>query len=57
MPEASIAGRKAHVEDVARTGGAREGNNRLSATSAMLTWAEEHGRLTVARLRKPPAGR
>jgi hypothetical protein len=38
-------------------GGAREGDNRLSAISAMLTWAEEHGRLTVRRLRKQPAGR
>ena len=57
MPKASIAGQKADLEDAAPTGGAREGDNRLSAISAMLTWAEEHGRLTVTRLRKPPAGR
>lgn len=41
MPEASIAGQKADLEDGARTGRAREGDNRLSAISAMLTWAEE----------------
>lgn len=38
-------------EDVARASGEREGDNRLSAISAMLTWSKEHGRLTVNHLK------
>ena len=38
-------------EDVARASGERESDNRLSAISAMLTWAKEHGRLTVNHLK------
>ena len=38
-------------EDVARVSGEREGDNRLSAVSAMLTWSKEHGRLTVNHLK------
>jgi hypothetical protein len=34
-------------ETIPRTSGEREADNRLSAISAMLTWAKEHGRLTV----------
>ena len=36
---------------VARTSGKREADNRLSAISAMLTWATEHGRITANHLR------
>ena len=38
-------------ETVARASGDREADNRLSAISAMLTWAREHGRLTVNHLK------
>jgi len=38
-------------EAVARASGEREADNRLSTISAMLTWAKEHGRLTVNHLR------
>jgi integrase len=38
-------------EAVARASGAREADNRLSAISAMLSWAKEHGRLTVNHLK------
>jgi integrase len=34
-------------EAIARSSGEREADNRLSAISAMLTWAKEHGRLTT----------
>jgi integrase len=34
-------------EALARSSGEREADNRLSAISAMLTWAKEHGRITV----------
>ena len=36
---------------VARSSGNREADNRLSAISAMLTWATEHGRITANHLR------
>ena len=38
-------------EEVARASGEREADNRLSAISAMLTWAKEHGRVTVNHLK------
>lgn len=38
-------------QDIARASGEREADNRLSAISAMLTWATEHGRLTVNHLK------
>ena len=38
-------------EKVARASGEREGDNRLSAISAMLTWAVERGHLTANHLR------
>jgi integrase len=38
-------------EKVARSSGEREADNRLSAVSAMLTWAVEHGRITANYLR------
>jgi integrase len=38
-------------EAVARTSGEREADNRLSAISAALTWAKEHGRLTMNHLK------
>jgi integrase len=38
-------------ETVARASGDREADNRLSSISAMLTWAREHGRLTVNHLK------
>ena len=38
-------------EKVARESGAREADNRLSAISAMLTWAVEHGRLATNHLK------
>ena len=38
-------------EKVARTSGEREADNRLSAISAMLTWAVERGHLTANHLR------
>ena len=38
-------------QEVARASGEREADNRLSAISAMLTWAREHGRITVNHLK------
>jgi integrase len=38
-------------ESIARTSGNREADNRLSAISAMLSWAREHGRVTVNHLK------
>jgi hypothetical protein len=38
-------------EKVARTSGQREADNRLSAISAMLTWAVERGHISVNNLR------
>jgi integrase len=38
-------------EEVARASGEREGDNRLSAISTMLTWSKEHGRITVNHLK------
>ena len=38
-------------EKVARTSGEREADNRLSAISAMLTWAIERGHITANHLR------
>ena len=38
-------------EKVARTSGEREADNRLSATSAMLTWAVERGHISANHLR------
>jgi hypothetical protein len=57
MPEASIAGQKGGFSKTSHRRGTREGDNRFSAISAMLTWAKEHGRLTVIPLRKLSAGR
>jgi integrase len=38
-------------ETIARASGDREADNRLSAISAMLTWAKEHGRVTQNHLK------
>jgi len=38
-------------EAIARASGEREADNRLSAISAMLTWAKEHGRVTQNHLK------
>jgi hypothetical protein len=40
-------------EKVARASGEREADNRLSAISAMLTWAIERGHMTANHLRAP----